>query len=101
MMQFSDVQRANLTLALLIREAVRENPGAACCKFGLSSEQLQMFQALTPEEILTGVSHAGEQALFSLNAGFASLLKHQSPIAALVASAQPRSKLTPASRVSC
>lgn len=101
MIQISDVQRANLTLTLLIREAVLENPGAACCKFGLSAEQLQMFQSLTPEEILSGVSQAGEQALFSLNAGVTSLLKHQSPIAALVAAAQPRIKQATPARVSC
>ena len=89
--QLSDVQRCNLTVALLIREAVLADPGAACCRFGLDSSQLEIFRQLTPDAILSSISSVGHQALFSVHADLGSLLKQPSPLQALVASAQPRS----------
>jgi len=89
--QLSDVQRCNLTVALLIREAVLKDEGAACCKFGLDSAQLDVFRQLTPDAILAGISSVGHQALFSLHADLGALLtQSSSPLAALVAAAQPR-----------
>jgi len=86
----SDVQRANLTILLLIRDAGRDDPGAACCKFGLDLAQLRTINELSPEAILTVVTDMGNEALFCPRHDLCSLLTLPARVSAIVASARPR-----------
>src|SRR5205814_4828441 len=60
----SDVQRLNFNVLLSMTKSVQEDPGAACCKFGLRGPELEALSGLSPDAILSIVANAGEESLF-------------------------------------
>lgn len=70
----SEVQTLNFTAIALVRDAAREDLAAACCRFGLSKELLQRISTLTHSDVLSLVTHAGEEPLFVPRGDLSSLL---------------------------
>jgi hypothetical protein len=93
----SDVQRANLTMLMTIRDSILKDPGAACCKFGLHSEELQTLSTLSPERILSIVANLGQESLFCPRHDLTALLALPLPLGATMASARRPRRPNPAS----
>lgn len=96
----SDVQRANFVILSLIRDAARDDPGTACCRFGLTLAQLKAISELPPEDVVSIVTGMGNEALFFPRDDLDRLLKLPRSVSAVVASATARPVSTSAQRVS-
>lgn len=86
----NDVQRANFIILSLIRDAARDDPGTACCRFGLSLVQLKAISELPPDEVMAIVAGMGNEALFFPRDDLDRLLKLPRSVSAVLASATPR-----------
>jgi len=86
----SDVQRANMLILLLARDAAMQDLGAACCRYGLSLALLKQLRSLSPDAIFSIVMGIGNEALFYPRADLETLLTLPAPVSAVVASARPR-----------
>ena len=62
--QLSDVQIANLTLLLTIRDGVLQGRLSACSKFALVATQAERLGALTIQQIMAIVANLGDATLF-------------------------------------
>lgn len=60
----SQVQRANLNLLLLMRDAALRDLGAAICSFGLDRQNFDAILERAPDELISFVREVGDQALF-------------------------------------
>ena len=60
----SQVQRANLNLLLLMRDAAMRDMGDAVCSFGLARQDFAAIVSRAPDELLSFVCGIGDQALF-------------------------------------
>lgn len=96
----NDVQRANFVILSLIRDAARDDPGTACCRFGLTLAQLKAISELPPEDVISIVMGMGNEALFFPRDDLDRLLKLPRSVSAVVASATARSMSTSAQRAS-
>jgi hypothetical protein len=68
----SQVQRANLNLLLLMRDAAMRDMGDAVCSFGLARPDFAAIMSRAPDELLScGI---GDQALFLPRSDLSSLL---------------------------
>jgi hypothetical protein len=83
----NDVQRANFIILSLIRDAARDDPGTACCRFGLTLVQLKAISELPPDEVMAIVAGMGNEALFLPRDDLDRLLKLPLGVSALLASA--------------
>lgn len=86
----NDVQRANFIILSLIRDAARDDPGAACCRFGLTLVQLKAISELPPDEVMAIVAGMGNEALFFPRDDLDRLLKLPRSVSAVLASATRR-----------
>jgi len=87
---FNDVQRANFIILSLIRDAARDDPGTACCRFGLTLLQLKAISELPPDEVMAIVAGMGNEALFFPRDDLDRLLKLPRSVSAVLASATRR-----------
>ena len=86
----NDVQRANFVVLSLIRDAARDDPGTACCRFGLKLAQLKAISELPPDEVMAFVAGMGNEALFFPRDDLDRLLELPRSISAVLVSAMPR-----------
>lgn len=86
----NDVQRANFIILSLIRDAARDDPGTACCRFGLTLAQLTAISELPPDEVMAIVAGMGNEALFFPRDDLDRLLKLPRAVSAVLASATRR-----------
>jgi len=84
----SEVQRLNFNVLLSMHRSVQEDPGAACCRFGLRAPELEAFSTLSPEAILTIVENAGEESLFRPRKDLAELLSLPAGLSGTIAAAR-------------
>ena len=92
----SQVQRANLNLLLLMRDAAMRDMGDAVCSFGLARQDFAAIMSRA-DELLSFVCGIGDQALFLPRSDLSSLLALPPGIAPAIASA--RSATARATRV--
>lgn len=85
----TSMQRANLTLLLLVRDAALRDPGAAVSRFGVQKHHLDSLVSRDPEELMEFVQHIGDQPLFLPRSDLPSLLTLPAGTAAIFASARP------------
>lgn len=93
----NDVQRANFIILSLIRDAARDDPGTACCRFGLTLVQLKAISELPPDEVMAIVAGMGNEALFFPRDDLDRLLKLPRSVSAVLASATRRAPASAAS----
>jgi hypothetical protein len=86
----NDVQHANFIILSLIRDAARDDPGTACCRFGMTLAQLKAISELPPDEVMAIVAGMGNEALFFPRDDLDRLLKLPRSVSAVLASAMPR-----------
>lgn len=79
--QLSDVQIANLTLLLTIRDGVMHNRLATCCKFALDDAQAERLGALAIQQIMAIVANVGDATLFPPRRDLLALLDLPLPLA--------------------
>lgn len=93
----TDVQRANFIILSLIRDAARDDPGTACCRFGLTLVQLKAISELPPDDVMAIVAGMGNEALFFPRDDLDRLLKLPRSVSAVLASATRRAPARAAS----
>jgi hypothetical protein len=86
--QPSDVQFANLTLLLAIRDGVLQDRVATCCKFELSAVEADRISAMNAQQVLAFVANVGDAPLFSVRRDLIALLDAPLPLARPLAVAQ-------------
>lgn len=91
----SDVQLANLTMLLTIKDSIKQDRASACCKFGLQPAELRALSDLSPEKILAVVVNMGHESLFPPRGDLGSLLSIPLPLAGIMASARPQRSKSP------
>ena len=79
--QLSDVQIANLTLLLTIRDGVMQDRLATCCKFALDAAQAERLGTLGIQQILAIVANVGDATLFPPRRDLIALLDLPLPLA--------------------
>ena len=79
--QLSDVQIANLTLLLTIRDGVLRDRLATCCKFALDAALADRLGALGIQQIMAIVANVGETSLFPPRRDLLALLDLPLPLA--------------------
>ena len=79
--KLSDVQIANLTLLLTIRDGVMQDRLAACCKFALDAAQAERLEALGIQQIMAIVANVGDATLFPPRRDLLALLDLPLPLA--------------------
>ena len=87
--QLSDVQRANLSMLMTLRDNIRRDPVSACCRFGLHAEQATLFAELSVEHILALVANVGQECLFLPREDLPALLKVPLPLSGAITSVRP------------
>ena len=83
----SQVQRANLSLLLLLRDAAMRDIGGAVCSFGLGRQALVAIVSRAPDELLGFVCDMGDQPLFLPRSDLSTLLSLPAAIAPAIAAA--------------
>lgn len=86
--RISDVQLTNLTLLLTIHDGVRQDPTAACCKFGLDAAQAERIAMLSVQQIMALVANVGDATLFPARRDLLALLDAPLPLARPLAAVQ-------------
>jgi hypothetical protein len=86
----NDVQRANFIILSLIRDAARDDPGTACCRFGLTLAQLKTISELPPDDVMAIVAGMGNEALFFPREDLDRLLMLPRSVSAVLVSATAR-----------
>jgi hypothetical protein len=84
------VQQVNYTNLSAIRDAAREDLGAACCSFGLTIALAKAIRDLTPDELMSFAIQMGTEALFCPRADLESLLTAPPTMCAALALARAR-----------
>lgn len=79
--QLSDVQIANLTLLLTIRDGVMQDRVATSCKFALDAAQAERLGALGIQQIMAIVANVGDATLFPPRRDLIALLDLPLPLA--------------------
>jgi hypothetical protein len=79
--QLSDVQIANLTLLLTIRDGVLQDRTAACCRFALDATQADRLAAMSIQQVMAIVANVGDATLFPPRRDLVALLDIPLPLA--------------------
>ena len=87
--RLSDVQRANLTMLMAIKNSVNQDAVWAGCKFGLRAEEVKFFSAVSLERILALVANVGEESLFRPREDLCALLQRPLPLCGPITAARP------------
>lgn len=88
-MQFSDVQLINLSLLVTVRDSLKHDRVAACCKFGLCAEQARFLESLSIDQILMLVANLGQECLFLPRQDIVALLALPLPLAGPLMAVHP------------
>ena len=94
----SDVQTLNLTHLSVVRDAAREDLASACCRFGLSRDQLKAISELPLSEVLALVISAGNESFFVPRDDLGSLLAAHPAALPVLASVRERVAAKPSSQ---
>ena len=78
--QLSDVQIANLTLLLTIRDGILHDRTAACCRFALDAMQAERLGTLSVQQLMAIVANLGDATLFPPRRDLVSLLDTPLPL---------------------
>jgi hypothetical protein len=78
--QLSDVQIANLTLLLTIRDGVLQDRTAACCRFALDATQADRLCAMSIQQVMAIVANIGDATLFPPRRDLVALLDKPLPL---------------------
>jgi hypothetical protein len=92
--QLSDVQFANLSMLLTMRDNIKGDLVSACCKFGLRADHARFLGDLSIEHILAMVANAGQECLFPPRDDLVALLKLPVPLAGAMTSVRPPNRAT-------
>lgn len=84
------IQELNFSILQLVRDAARSDVVGACCRFGLTHDQLETISQLTPAEVLRLVARMGDEALFAPREDLGHLLKTPGSVLPLVAASRQR-----------
>jgi len=87
--ELSEVQMANLSLLLTIRDCVLKNAVAACCQFGIGEELGQFVITLSHAQILAIIVNLGNETLFLPRRNLRELLSLPLPLLAPVFAVHP------------
>jgi len=79
--KLSDVQIANLTLLLTIRDGVLHDRLSTCCKFALDAGQADRLTTLGIQQIMAIVANVGDATLFPPRRDLIALLDVPLPLA--------------------
>lgn len=79
--QLSDVQIANLTLMLTIRDAILQDRTAACCRFALDATQAERLGSMSVQQLMAIVANLGHATLFPPRRDLVNLLDTPLPLA--------------------
>ena len=93
--QLSDVQVANLSMLITLRDNIKRDPVSACCKFGLRADQATFFGDLSLEHILAMVANVGQECLFPPREDLLTSLKVPVPLIGPCTSVRPPRKAVP------
>lgn len=93
--QLSDVQVANLSMLITLRDNIKRDPVSACCKFGLRADQATFFGDLSLEHILAMVANVGQECLFPPREDLLTILKLPVPLLGPFTSVRPPRKAVP------
>ena len=88
---FSNLQRANLSMLITIRDDIKKDLVSACCKYGIQADQARVIENLSIDHVLAIVANLGEQCLFPPRQDFFQLLDVPVPLAGPLASVHPPS----------
>jgi hypothetical protein len=89
----SDVQIANLSLLLTIRDGIAQDKASACCRFALDAAQADRIAAMTAQQILALVANVGHSTLFHPRGDLLQLLDTPLPLTRPLASVHTRQPL--------
>ncbi len=95
--QFSDVQLINLSMLITLRDSIKHDLVAACCKFGIHIDQATFLAAMSLDQILIVVANIGHECLFPPRPDLIALLELPVPLAGPIASVHPPRVVQPAS----
>lgn len=95
-MHLSEVQLANLTLLLTMRDSIGRDPTLACGQFGLREPDAQYLSSLSPTQILAIVVNVGNETLFAPRTDLFKLLQSPLPIAGTLCAVHPPRAVRPA-----
>jgi Flagellar transcriptional activator (FlhD) len=84
------IQELNFSILQHVRDAARSDLVGACCRFGLTHDQLRAISELTPADVLRLVARMGDEALFAPREDLASLLSTPTSVLPLVAASRRR-----------
>jgi hypothetical protein len=84
------MQELNFTFLQTLRDFAREDAPGACCKFGLSRDELSRVSNLNPTEILELVRSMGDEAFFAPRQDLGSLLSTPRGLLPFLAASRPR-----------
>lgn len=78
--RLSDVQLANLTMMLTIRDGIVHDRASACCRFGLDSTQADRLGAMSIQQVMAVVANTGDVTLFPPRSDLVELLDTPLPL---------------------
>lgn len=90
--QLSDVQLVNLSMLITLKDNIKQDPVAACCKFGLRAEHASFLADLSVERIFALVANVGQESLFPPRDDLLALLSVPVPLAGPITSVRPARK---------
>ncbi len=73
-LELSQVQIANLNMLILIAECAKHDNATACSRFGLDADQAEFLASLALQDILSLVTHLGDECLFPPRADLVQVL---------------------------
>jgi hypothetical protein len=86
---FSNLQRANLTMLMAMRDDIKRDLVSACCRYGLEADQAAFIEALSVDDVLALVANLDDECLFPPRRDLLRLLDTPIPLAGAVASVRP------------
>lgn len=87
--KMSDVQHANLTMMLTIRDSLLRDPIGTASRFGLDADQSNQFTTIGIHQIMAIAANVGDVALFVPRRDLVHLLSLPLPVARTLAVVQP------------
>jgi hypothetical protein len=92
--QLSDVQLANLTQLLTIRDSIQHDQIAACARFALTREQAERLTAMSVQHVMAIVANVGNTSLFPPRRDLISLLERPLPLSGPLAAVHASATMT-------
>jgi hypothetical protein len=92
--QLSDVQLANLTQLLTIRDSIQHDQIAACARFALTREQAERLTAMSVQHVMAIVANVGNTSLFPPRRDLISLLERPLPLSGPLAAVHASETVT-------